>query len=140
MKRHRMDCETMDDSQRTYLPAAGSSWALPFYDPLVKVLGADAAKNALLDQADVRRGYHVLDVGCGTGTLAILVKQLHPDVEVIGLDPDPNALARGRRKAERDALSIQFDQGFADALRIPLRPSIESSPRICSTISKRTCA
>ena len=33
----------MQEGQRTYLPAAGRDWALPFYDPLVKLLGADAA-------------------------------------------------------------------------------------------------
>ena len=40
-------------------------------------------------------------LGCGTGTLAVLIKQLYPRVEVTGLDPDPKALARARRKAER---------------------------------------
>jgi ubiquinone/menaquinone biosynthesis C-methylase UbiE len=34
----------------------------------------------------------------------------------VGLDPDPRALARARRKARRAALSIQLDQGFSDEL------------------------
>jgi len=29
----------MQESQRAYLPAAGKDWALPFYDPMVKLLG-----------------------------------------------------------------------------------------------------
>jgi Methylase involved in ubiquinone/menaquinone biosynthesis len=57
-----------------------------------------------------------LDIGCGTGTLAILVKQLHPTVEVTGVDPDPRALARARRKAGRAGIAAAFDQGFADAM------------------------
>ncbi len=36
----------------------------------------------------------------GTEALAILIKRLHPDGDVVGLDPGPKALARGRRKAE----------------------------------------
>jgi ubiquinone/menaquinone biosynthesis C-methylase UbiE len=37
-------------------------------------------------------------------------------VDVVGLDPDPKALARAKRKAERAGLSIPLDQGFADEL------------------------
>jgi len=69
----------MNDIQRTYLPAAGRDWALPLYDPLVKLLGGDAARRTLFDQAAVQCAHRVLDVGCGTGTLAMLIKRLHPD-------------------------------------------------------------
>src|SRR5215510_6169453 len=109
----------MTQSSRTYLPAAGHDWGLPFYDPFVKLFGGDAARRALLDQSALQPGQRVLDVGCGTGTLATLIKQLHSEVEVIGLDPDPKALARARSKAARAAVTIQFDQGFGDQLPYP---------------------
>lgn len=109
----------MMETSRTYLPAAGHDWALPFYDPLVKLLGGDQARRALLDQAVLRSGQRVLDIGCGTGSLVVLIKRLHPDIEVVGLDPDPKALARAKRKAERGSARIQFDQGFADELPYP---------------------
>ncbi|MGC2195166.1 MAG: class I SAM-dependent methyltransferase [Terriglobales bacterium] len=85
----------------------------------MKLLGGDAARKALLDQASLRPGQQVLDVGCGTGTLTTLIKRLHPDITVVGFDPDPKALARARRKAARAAVSIQFDQGFGDDLPYP---------------------
>lgn len=107
------------ESSRTYLPAAGHDWLLPLYDPFVRLLGGDAVRRALLNQVALRPGHRVLDVGCGTGTLATMIKRLHPDVEVVGLDPDPKALAHARRKAARAALSIRFDQGFADELSYP---------------------
>jgi ubiquinone/menaquinone biosynthesis C-methylase UbiE len=61
----------------------------------------------------------VLDVGCGTGSLAVLIKRVFPGVEVVGLDPDESALARAARKARRARAAIQFDRGFSDALDYP---------------------
>ncbi len=109
----------MPESSRTYLPAAGHHWSLPLYDPIVKLLGGDKARRVLIDQAAIEAGHRVLDIGCGTGTLAVLIKREHPDVVIVGLDPDPEALARARRKAARAGLSIQFDQGFGDELPYP---------------------
>src|SRR6266571_5289994 len=109
----------MSKSQRTYLPAASYDLFLPFYDLIAKLLGADQARRTLLDQAPLRSGDHVLDIGCGTGTFATLLKQRYPTVEVIGIDPDSKALARAKRKAERAGVSIRFGQGFADALAYP---------------------
>src|SRR5258708_31730869 len=110
----------MLQSSRTYLPATGHDWSLPFYDPMVKLLGGDVVRKALLDQAALHPGHRVLDIGCGTGSLVTLIKRLYPEVDVVGLDPDPKALARARRKAKRAAgsiqLEIQFDRGFADEL------------------------
>jgi ubiquinone/menaquinone biosynthesis C-methylase UbiE len=109
----------MEESRRTYIPAAGHDWALPLYDPFVKLFGGDRARKTLLDQAAIQPGHRVLDIGCGTGALVTLIKRLHSDVDVVGLDPDPKALARARRKAERAAVTIQLDQGFSDELPYP---------------------
>jgi ubiquinone/menaquinone biosynthesis C-methylase UbiE len=106
----------MPETSRTYLPAAGRDWALPLYDPFVRLFGGDSARKVLFDQAALRPGLRILDIGCGTGTLAVLIKRLHPAVSVVGLDPDPKALARATHKAEREKLSVQFDRGFADEL------------------------
>jgi ubiquinone/menaquinone biosynthesis C-methylase UbiE len=70
-------------------------------------------------QADLRPGQRVLDIGCGTGSLAVLVKQLFPEVEVVGVDPDVKALARAARKAGRAVVTVQLDRGFSDALDYP---------------------
>lgn len=115
----RTDSSAIKDVQRTYLPAAGRDWALPFYDPFVKLVGGEKTRKTLLDQAALQPMHRVLDIGCGTGTLATLIKRRYPDATVVGLDPDPKALARARKKAERAGVSIQFDQGFADELPYP---------------------
>jgi ubiquinone/menaquinone biosynthesis C-methylase UbiE len=110
---------TSDESQRSYLPAAGHDLFLPLYDPLVKLLGGDRARRELLNQATIRAGDRILDVGCGTGSLIMEIKRLHSDVDIVGLDPDPKALGRARRKAERAGFSVQLDQGYSDELSYP---------------------
>jgi ubiquinone/menaquinone biosynthesis C-methylase UbiE len=106
-------------SSRAYLPAAGKDWLLPFYDPMVKLLGGDAARKVLVDEAELRAGQRVLEVGCGTGTLALMIKRLRAGVEVVGLDPDPKALKRARQKAARAGVEVRFDEGYGDALPYP---------------------
>jgi ubiquinone/menaquinone biosynthesis C-methylase UbiE len=106
-------------SKRAFLPAAGRDSFLALYDLMTRLMGADKARRGLLDQAQTRPGHRVLDIRCGTGSLSIQLKRLYPETDVVGLDPDPKALARARRKAARTAFSIQFDQGFGDGLPYP---------------------
>jgi ubiquinone/menaquinone biosynthesis C-methylase UbiE len=103
-------------AERAYLPAAGRDAFLPLYDPLTRLLGGEKILRSLLDQAALQPNHVVLDIGCGTGSLAVLVKRLHPGVEVTGLDPDPKALARAAAKASKARVAVRFDRGFADAL------------------------
>jgi SAM-dependent methyltransferase len=104
---------------RDYLPGMGRRWLLPLYDPLTRLLGVRGMHQRLVDQADLRAGLRVLEIGCGTGNLAILAKRQHPGSTVVGLDPDPTALARAGRKARRAGLAIELDRGFADRLPYP---------------------
>lgn len=106
----------MSDTERVYIPAAGRDWLLPFYDPLQWLLGGHRVRAAMLDAAELRPGMRALDVGCGTGSLVVELVRRHPGVEVTGLDPDPLALRRARRKLERAGLEARLDEGFADAL------------------------
>jgi ubiquinone/menaquinone biosynthesis C-methylase UbiE len=105
--------------EKGYLPGMGHDRLLPLYDPLHRLLGLDKLHRPLVDQAAVRPGHRVLEIGCGTGNLALLVKRLHPDAEVVGLDPDPKALARAGRKAGRKDLPVRLDRGFAEDLPYP---------------------
>ena len=105
-----------DATGRPYIPAAGKHWRLPFYDLMAKLMGADAARGPLVQQAACRPGDRVLEIGCGTGSLLLLLKQAQPAADVTGLDPDPAALHIARRKAARAGVDVRLDQGFADAL------------------------
>jgi cyclopropane fatty-acyl-phospholipid synthase-like methyltransferase len=106
-------------TERAYIPAAGHDWLLVFYDPIAKLLGTESAHRALIDQARLGPGQRVLEIGCGTGNLMMLVKSLHPAVDLVGLDPDPKALDRARRKADRRRVAVTLDRGYADELPYP---------------------
>ena len=109
----------MHATKKAHVSAAGRDWLLPFFDPLSKVLGVEASHRKLIDQAAISPGHHVLEIGCGTGNLAIQAKSLNPAAQVVGIDPDPKALARARRKAQRRGAAIQFDPGFSEELSYP---------------------
>lgn len=109
----------MSTTDRPYIPAAGSDWLLPFYDLFTKLLGVEASHRRLLAQAAIRPGYRVLEIGCGTGNLAILAKRLNPSADVFGIDPDPKALSRARKKAHRAGFPMEFRQAFSEQLPFP---------------------
>jgi len=109
----------MRTTRKTYLSAAGKDWLLPFYDPFTRLLGIEAVHNKLIRQAAIRPGHRILEIGCGTGNLAILAKKLNPATEIVGIDPDPKALARARQKAQQSKAILQFDSGFSEELPYP---------------------
>jgi ubiquinone/menaquinone biosynthesis C-methylase UbiE len=79
-------------------------------------MGFDAARRELIAGANLDHGHHVLDIGCGTGSLLVKLKQQYGSAQVVGLDPDPKALRRARIKAARAGVSVQLDRGFATKL------------------------
>lgn len=93
------------------------------YDVLVSVLslGREGRFRArLLDLARLSPGESVLDVGCGTGTLAIAARQrVGPAGEVWGVDPSPEMVARATRKAAKAGVDVRFETGALEEL--PLR-------------------
>ena len=121
----------MSDANEEYIPALSYRFLTPFYDFIQKYIVRDVRyKSLLIDQADIRGGQSVLDLGCGTGTLAIMVKHLHPGAEVTGLDADPDMLKVARYKSSREITPVTFDTGMTYDLPYP----DESFDRILSSI------
>jgi len=103
-------------TEREYIPGLGKHFLTPLYDVAHHVFGLRPIHQEMITLADLRDGHRVLDVGCGTGNLLRATGQRHRNVDLVGLDPDPKALARAGRKARRADLVIRLDRGFAQEL------------------------
>jgi SAM-dependent methyltransferase len=103
-----------------YVPALGFQWLTPAYDVVVRTTTRERTfKTALIEQADIGPDQEVLDLACGTGTLAIWIKQRHLQANVRGIDGDPNILAIASRKAKEANVPIGFDRGLSFSLPYP---------------------
>ena len=71
-------------------------------------------KHRLVQEANVKPGMRLLDLGCGTGTLTMMLKGAYPNASITALDGDPQILEIARKKAS--GMDIQWEQGLAYAL------------------------
>jgi ubiquinone/menaquinone biosynthesis C-methylase UbiE len=77
-------------------------------------------RERLLEPARLRPGESVLDVGCGTGTLAIAAKRrVGPAGSVYGIDASPAMIARASNKAKKAGAAVIFENGLAESLPFP---------------------
>lgn len=59
----------------------------------------------------------IIDLGCGTGSTTIMLKQAFPNAEIIGLDLSPQMLVMSEYKAQQGKLDIQWVHGLAEATK-----------------------
>lgn len=104
-----------------YVPAAGRSGLSSLYDPAMALTMRERTwrpmvVDAVLADPPPRR---VLDVGVGTGTLAVEIARRAPKVEIIGIDGDPEILAKAAKKATEYDAQIELIEGRAEKLPVP---------------------
>jgi len=106
--------------QSRYVPALRFRWLTPFYDLVVSSTTRERRfKQALIKQARFEPGQRVLDLACGTGTLAIWIKQHEPQAEIYGVDGDPAILSLAARKAQKSNVVVRFDHALSYCLPYP---------------------
>lgn len=110
----------MSESKNEYIPALSFRVLTPFYDFIQKYIVRDIRyKSRLIEQAQIQAGQRVLDLGCGTGTLAMMAKRAQRKAEVFGLDADPEMLKMAHIKRDQEKLEVTFDVGFTNNLPYP---------------------
>lgn len=108
------------EKTKKFIPALRFKWLTPLYDPFLRWgMREETFKQQLIKQANIQPGQNILDLGCGTGTLTIMIKQVHPDSHVAGLDGDPEVLEIARSKAAKAGVDIALDHGMAYHLPYP---------------------
>jgi ubiquinone/menaquinone biosynthesis C-methylase UbiE len=94
-----------------------------WYDALVWVLtlGRERAlRERILALAPPDAGDAVLDVGCGTGTLAIAAaRRVGSSGRVCGIDPSPEMIGRATAKAQKAGVAVDFRLAVVEALPFP---------------------
>ena len=97
-------------------------WA-SFYDVSVNIMTlghADRLRLLTLDQALLKHGESILDVGCGTGGVTIPAKiRVGENGSAAGIDPAPEMIAVAHRKAKRAGIEIDFRVGVIESLPFP---------------------
>jgi ubiquinone/menaquinone biosynthesis C-methylase UbiE len=103
-----------------YLKAIGSDRLAPFYDIVARlVMNERRVRRRVIVRAALGPRKRLLDIGCGTGTLALMAQRRYPNAEVVGVDGDPVILDIARRKAAREGVAVPFDEGMSYALPYP---------------------
>jgi SAM-dependent methyltransferase len=108
------------NAEPKYIPAARWRVFSRVYDPVLALTMRERRFRAAMRErvsGALPQGGTVVDVGCGTGTFAIGLAAARPDANVIGVDGDPEILARAR--AKRGAGSVEWRDGLAGALPLP---------------------
>jgi SAM-dependent methyltransferase len=101
----------------------GYHWLTALYDPLVRVTMPETAfKERLLEQARIEPEHTILDIGCGTGTLLLLLGRKRRPATMVGLDADGKVLRIAAAKARRHVAEIGLVQALS--LEIPFADKV----------------
>ncbi|YCK33345.1 class I SAM-dependent methyltransferase [Actinomadura sp. ATCC 39365] len=109
-------------SQQTFTPALGRLKFTRLYDPVVALTRERLWRSLVAMHVAPRPDDTIVDVGCGTGSQAMLLHRLEPRARIVGVDPDPETLAQARRKSRANGTAPEWRLGMGDALTGLLGP------------------
>lgn len=103
--------------KRDFVPALGRHELTNDYDRIIAVMTRERRWRAeLLKLVNPQPGESIIDVGCGTGSFALMMKQACPDLHVIAIDPDEEVLSIARAKASAAGVVIDWRCAMGDEL------------------------
>jgi ubiquinone/menaquinone biosynthesis C-methylase UbiE len=89
-----------------------ATWMAGDYDRFSRYMEQEA--RVFYEGLEVPAGCELLDVGCGSGQLALLA--VRDGVKVTGVDIAPNLVQRAQARAKAEGLNARFREGDAEAL------------------------
>ncbi len=103
-------------TEQAFTPALGRFAPTRFYDPVVALTRERLWRALTVMHVAPRPEDVIVDVGCGTGSTALLLNRTEPRARVVAIDPDRGVLALARRKAEAVGATVRWEIGMGDAL------------------------
>ncbi|MET7465632.1 class I SAM-dependent methyltransferase [Nonomuraea sp. NPDC005501] len=103
-------------SEQTFTPALGRFASTRFYDPVVVLTRERLWRALAVMHVAPRPDDVIVDVGCGTGSTALLLHRTEPRARVVAVDPDRSVLEIARRKAAAVGATVRWEAGMGDAL------------------------
>jgi len=91
------------------------------YDPITQYVlppHETLVRQGLIDAVRVKPR-RIIDLGCGTGSTTLMLKQAFPEAEVVGLDLSPYMLVVADMKAQKAGLKIQWLHSSAESVALP---------------------
>ncbi|BCA53837.1 Methyltransferase, ubiE family [Nitrospira sp. KM1] len=88
------------------------TWMAGDYDRFSRYMEGGARE--FYDRLNAPSGCRLLDVGCGSGQLALIAAR--HGLEVTGVDIAGNLIARARTRAQAEGLHVRFEEADAEAL------------------------
>lgn len=109
---------------RSYTPAAGHHFLTPLYDVGVRLSTRETVwRTALVELIAPTDSDVLLDIGAGTGNLALLLAKHNPATRYIGIDPDGRAIAIARKKLDAWSVGAEFLQAHFSAKAVAAWPA-----------------
>ena len=108
-----------EGTRKGYVPALGYHGLTGLYDRVVAVTMRESIWRAdFVGLVAPRAGERILDIGCGTGSLAVTLAQAEPGARITGIDADGAMLTVARQPATIAGVTIELVCGLAqDAAR-----------------------
>lgn len=100
-----------------YIPALRFKALTKVYDSLLSITFPEKKiKQGLINQLQLTGTETILDFGCGTGTLTIMINEQFPSVNIIGIDVDEEIIAIAEKKIKAADLNIPVKKYDGESL------------------------
>ena len=100
---------------------------------LVETIVNKFNRQSIVNRQSSNRQFHVLDIGTGSGCIAISLKKAHPEWQVTGIDISPEAIEVARENAKRNGVEVDFKVADIFDFNGDFDSIVSNPPYICES-------